>query len=63
MTHTYTEDDLLPLSALQRLLFCRRQCALTHIEQKLRENDAYAHCLRLDAGTVVYKTVRELIGN
>jgi CRISPR-associated exonuclease Cas4 len=35
---TYTEDDLLPLSALQRLLFCRRQCALIHIEQAWVEN-------------------------
>ena len=34
----YTEDDLLPLSALQHLLFCRRQCALIHIEQAWVEN-------------------------
>lgn len=27
------EDDLLPLSALQHLLFCERQCALIHLEQ------------------------------
>lgn len=27
----YTEDDLLPLSALQHLLFRERQCALIHI--------------------------------
>ncbi len=34
----YTESDLLPLSALQHLLFCRRQCALIHIEQSWVEN-------------------------
>ncbi|MBN2397067.1 MAG: CRISPR-associated protein Cas4 [Deltaproteobacteria bacterium] len=34
----YTEDDLLPLSALQHLIFCERQCALIHIEQAWAEN-------------------------
>jgi len=34
----YTEDDLLPLSALQHLIFCERQCALIHIEQVWNEN-------------------------
>ena len=34
----YTEDDLLPLSGLQHLLFCERQCALIHIEQVWAEN-------------------------
>ena len=34
----YTEDDLLPISALQHLLFCERQCALIHIEQAWAEN-------------------------
>ncbi len=34
----YCEDDLLPLSALQHLLFCERQCALIHIEQVWQEN-------------------------
>ena len=32
------EDDLLPLSALQHLLFCERQCALIHLEQIWVEN-------------------------
>jgi CRISPR-associated exonuclease Cas4 len=35
---TYTEDDLVPLSALQHLLFCERQCALIHVEQQWVEN-------------------------
>ena len=34
----YSEDALLPLSALQHLLFCERQCALIHIEQIWAEN-------------------------
>lgn len=34
----YTEDDLLPLSGLQHMLFCERQCALIHIEQSWAEN-------------------------
>jgi CRISPR-associated exonuclease Cas4 len=35
---SYTEDDLLSLSALQHLVFCERQCALIHIEQMWDEN-------------------------
>ena len=31
--------DLLPLSALQHLLYCERQCALIHIEQVWAENE------------------------
>jgi CRISPR-associated exonuclease Cas4 len=38
MARQYTEDDLLPISALQHLLFCERQCALIHIEQAWDEN-------------------------
>jgi len=34
----YSEDDLIPLSALQHLVFCERQCALIHIEQAWAEN-------------------------
>ena len=34
----YSEDQLLPLSGLQHLLFCERQCALIHIEQIWNEN-------------------------
>ena len=34
----YTEDDLIQLSAIQHYLFCRRQCALIHIEQIWVEN-------------------------
>ena len=34
----YTEQDLLPLSALNHYLFCKRRCALVHIEQAWQEN-------------------------
>jgi len=34
----FTEDELLPLSALQHLVFCERQCALIHIEQVWSDN-------------------------
>jgi CRISPR-associated exonuclease Cas4 len=34
----YEDEDLLPLSALQHLLFCERQCALIHVEQAWAEN-------------------------
>ena len=35
---TFSEDSLLPISALQHLLFCERQCALIHLEQVWAEN-------------------------
>jgi CRISPR-associated exonuclease Cas4 len=35
---SFGEEDLLPLSALQHLLFCERQCALIHLEGAWREN-------------------------
>lgn len=34
----FDEDELLPLSALQHLLFCERQCALIHVEGLWAEN-------------------------
>jgi len=34
----YSEDELIPISALQHLVFCPRQCALIHIEQVWTEN-------------------------
>lgn len=34
----YSIDDLLPLSALQHIVFCERQCALIYIEQIWAEN-------------------------
>ncbi len=34
----FAEDDLLPISALQHLLFCERQCALIHVEGIWEDN-------------------------
>ena len=34
----YTEDDLRPISALQHIIFCERQCALIHVERLWVEN-------------------------
>lgn len=34
----HAESQLLPLSALQHLLYCPRQCALIHLEQAWAEN-------------------------
>jgi len=34
----FTEDALLPISALQHILYCPRQCALIHLEQAWAEN-------------------------
>lgn len=34
----YSEDELLPLSGLQHLLYCERQWALIHVEQSWEDN-------------------------
>jgi CRISPR-associated exonuclease Cas4 len=34
----FTEDQLIPISALQHWLYCPRQCALIHLEQTWVEN-------------------------
>lgn len=34
----FREDELIPISALQHLAFCERQCALIHVEQLWSEN-------------------------
>jgi CRISPR-associated exonuclease Cas4 len=35
---SFTDDDYLPISALQHLVFCPRQCALIHLELEWQEN-------------------------
>ena len=35
----FSEDDLLPLSGLQHLMFCERQWGLIHIEQSIAETE------------------------
>ncbi|WP_415519740.1 MAG: CRISPR-associated protein Cas4 [Desulfovibrio aminophilus] len=49
----YPEDGLLPLSALQHLLFCPRQCALIHVERQWEENRFTAE------GRVAHEKVHE----
>lgn len=34
----YSDDELLPISALQHYIYCPRQCALIHLEQAWAEN-------------------------
>lgn len=34
----FVEDELLPISALQHLLYCERQCVLIHLERLWAEN-------------------------
>lgn len=63
----YAEDDLLPISALQHLLFCPRQCGLIHLEQAWSENQLTAegrsmHERAHDAGIEVRSNVRVLRG-
>ena len=37
-----SDDDFIPLSALQHYLYCPRQCALIHVEQRWEENQRTA---------------------
>jgi len=50
---SYTEDDLIAISALQHLAFCERQCALIHIEQMWDENRLTAE------GRIMHEHVHE----
>ena len=38
----YTDEQLVPISALQHLVFCSRQCALIHVERVWSENSLTA---------------------
>ena len=49
----FTEDDLLPISALQHLEFCPRRCALVHVEGLWTENVQTAE------GRVLHRRVHE----
>ncbi len=53
---TYTEDNLIPLSGLQHLLFCERQCALIHVEQAWSESRLTAE------GRIMHERVHEANG-
>jgi CRISPR-associated exonuclease Cas4 len=50
---SYTEEDLIMISALQHYVFCERQCALIHIEQVWDENRATAE------GRIMHERVHE----
>lgn len=50
----HAEDDLIPISALQHVLFCERQYALIHIEQAWEENRFTAE------GKVLHERVDEV---
>ncbi len=43
----YDEDEFVPLSALQHLLYCPRQCGLIHLEGLWRENRLTAEGARM----------------
>ncbi len=49
----FTEDQLLPISALQHWLYCPRQCGLIHLEQAWAENRFTAE------GQVLHKKAHE----
>ena len=50
----HDEADLFPLSALQHLLFCERQCALIHLEDAWAENRLTAE------GRLLHERVHEI---
>lgn len=50
---SYSEEDLIQLSALQHMVFCPRQCALIHIEQVWAEN------LQTAEGRIMHERVHE----
>lgn len=49
----YLEDELLPISALQHLMFCPRQWGLIHLEQAWQENALTAQ------GRIMHQRVHE----
>jgi CRISPR-associated exonuclease Cas4 len=50
---SYSEDDLIMISALQHFVFCPRQCALIHIEQVWTESGLTAE------GRIMHEKVHE----
>lgn len=52
-TAVYSDEDLLPISALQHLQFCRRRCALIHVDGQWTENVQTAE------GRVLHRRVHE----
>lgn len=58
----FAEEDLLPLSALQHLMFCERQCALIHLEQVWHDNPLTLEGSRIHARAHERAQRRELRG-
>ncbi|MFV0340548.1 MAG: CRISPR-associated protein Cas4 [Parachlamydiaceae bacterium] len=56
-TQLYDEEDLLPISALQHLIFCERQWALIHLEQVWEENRLTAEGNQLHETVNVPKSI------
>jgi CRISPR-associated exonuclease Cas4 len=59
----FPEEELLPLSALQHLVFCERQCALIHIEQVWKDNALTLEGSRLHERTDEQGPRREVRGD
>jgi len=57
---SYSDDELLPISALQHLVFCERQCALIHVERLWAENQltVEGNLLHKKAHEVSHETIR-----
>ena len=59
----YDEEDLLPISALQHLHFCPRQCALIYLEQVWQDNALTLEGTRLHERVDERHRERELRGD
>ncbi len=59
----FTEDELLPLSALQHLVFCERQCGLLLLDQLWRDNPLTLEGSRLHQRVHEAAPRREVRGN
>lgn len=57
---TYSDNELLPISALQHLVFCERQCALIHVERLWAENQltVEGNLLHKKAHEASHETIR-----
>ena len=58
----YTDDDMVMISALQHFMFCRRQCALIHLEGSWTENylTASGRILHEHVDRVITETRRDI---
>lgn len=56
MQMIFSDSELLPISALQHMIFCERQCALIHVERVWVDNQWTAE------GNVLHKKTHEAFG-